>query len=133
MVSGTEIVDLVIKLLTVAGAVGGGGAFLMVRAQKNKLIAETGKTSAEADTLIADAQIKRTDREVSLLEPYERIQRRVGRELNEAYEEIDRLRAWATQLTTALKAAGIPVPDEPPRMPDRVHPDTNPEMRAVRR
>lgn len=123
--------DVVLKLLAGLGAVGGGGAFFMVRAQKRKLLADTGKTDAEADGLLADAQAKRTQREVSLLEPYERIQNRMGHELDEAYQEIDRLKEYLGRMVDALKAAGIPVPDEPPKV-QRRHPDTNPNMRAVK-
>jgi len=131
-VTPTEWIDLLVKLLVGLGGVGGVTAFFMVRAQKRKLLADTGKTDAEADSLLADAQTKRTAREVSLLEPYERIQNRMGRELNEAYQEIDRLKEWVMRLTDAMKAAGIPVPDEPPKV-QRQHPDTNPNgMKAVR-
>ncbi len=126
-----ETVDLIVKVLVGVGGLAGVGALFMVRAQKRKLLADTGKTDAEADSVLADAQAKRTAREVSLIEPYERIQNRLSRELDEAYAEIDRLKDWVALLTDAMKAAGIHVPDEPPKV-HRQHPTTDPRMRAVR-
>lgn len=108
--------DVIIKVILAAGGLAGLGALFMVNAQKNKLVADTGKTHAEADNVVAEAQQRRTAREISLIEPYERMHDRMQRELSEAYQEIDRLKLWVRSLMDACRAAGIEVPDEPPRI-----------------
>ena len=111
-----QVLDWVLRGLLAIGGIGGLVALLTVRAQKRKIVADTGKTDAEADSVLADAQAKRTQREISMIEPYERIQARMARELHDAYAEIDRLKAWCAMMTEAMRAAGIPVPDEPPKV-----------------
>lgn len=123
-----EWVDLILKLILAAGGIGGITALFMVRAQKRKLVADTGKTDAETDSVLADAQAKRTTREISMIEPYERIQARMARELQDAYAEIDRLKAWCASMAAAMRAAGINVPDEPPK----ITPHTTDEDRSQR-
>ena len=110
-----ELVTLIVQILVAVGGLAGIGALLMVSAQKRKLVADTGKTDAEAENVLADAQAKRTAREVSLIEPYERVQTRMQQELEEAYEELDWMRDYLHMLTNALRQAGIDVPPEPIR------------------
>lgn len=107
--------DVIVKILVGIGGLGGMTAFLMVRAQKRKLVADTGKTDAEADSVMADAQSKRTAREISMIEPYERIQARMSLEIEELYDKVDRLQKWAEMMAHSLRAHDIPVPDMPPK------------------
>lgn len=110
-----DVVDWIVKIVVALGGLGGITAFFMVRAQKRKLIADTGKTDAEADSVMADAQSKRTAREISMIEPYERIQARMSLEIEELYDKVDRLQAWAEMMADALRKNGLPIPDMPPR------------------
>lgn len=114
--------DIALKILVAVGGLAGLSALFMVRAQKRKLIAESGKTDAEADSVFADAQFKRTAREISMIEPYERIQARMQRELIDVYAELDRLREWAELMAEALRGAGVTVPP----MPAKRLPSDNP-------
>ena len=111
-----SVIDWGLRALLALGGIGGLVALLTVRAQKRKIVADTGKTDAEADSVLADAQAKRTAREISMIEPYERIQARMSRELRDAYAEIDRLKAWCGLMAQAMREAGIKVPDEPPKI-----------------
>ena len=117
--------DYLVKAILTAGGVGGITALFMVRSQKRKLVAESGKTDAEADSVLADAQAKRTAREISMIEPYERIQKRMQGELDDVYAEIDRLKEYIETLVTVVRRAGVPVPDMPPKKP-RHSPATTP-------
>lgn len=109
------MIDIALKIFVVLGGSAGVTALFMVGAQKRKLVAESGKTDAEADSMLADAQSKRTAREISMIGPYERIQARMQAELNDVYAELDRLKEWAEQMATALRGAGVPIPPMPPK------------------
>lgn len=117
-----EGLDIALKILVAVGGLAGASALFMVRAQKRKLIAESGKTDAEADSVVADAQSKRTAREISMIEPYERIQARMQRELIDVYAELDRLKAWAELMAEALRGAGVAVPPMPAKRQPSDHP-----------
>ena len=107
--------DTFLRILAVLGGLGGLGALLMVGVQKRKILSETGKTNAEADSVAAEAQAKRTAREVSLIEPYERVQTRMVKEMEDLYAEVDRLTTYVETLVTILRNAGLQVPPMPPK------------------
>lgn len=88
----------------------------MVRAQKRKLLADTGKTTAEADSVVADAQSKRQQTEVSLIEPMRIIQNRMTEEMKDLYARVDRLQAWAESMVEVLRKNNLPVPEMPPEI-----------------
>jgi hypothetical protein len=121
----TQVFDYVVKGLLAIGGLAGMAGLLSVRAQKRKLLSESGRTDAEADSVLADAQSKRTAREISMIEPYERIQARMQGELDDVYAEIDRLKDYIETLVEVIRKAGVPVPDMPPKKP-RHSPATTP-------
>lgn len=104
----------VVSLFMAVGGIAGVTSIFMVRAQKRKLVADTGKTSAEADNVLADAQAKRQQTEVSLLEPMRIIMGEMKLEMMELYIKVDRLQNWADSLVSLLKRNNIPVPEMPP-------------------
>lgn len=108
--------DAVVKILVAIGGLSGLGAFFMVRQQKRRIVADTDKTEAEADSVLADAQQKRTAREISLIEPYERMHKRMAEELVDLYAEVDRLKAYTEMLAQMLRNAGLPIPPMPPKL-----------------
>lgn len=110
-----EVVTLAIQLLAGLGGVVGITSLFMVRAQKRKLVAESGKTDAEADAQFSEAYHRRASTQVSLVEPYERVMDRMQDELNEANERVDYLESYIETLVEAMRAAGIAVPRRPPR------------------
>lgn len=112
--TGADIATLVIQALVALGAAG-LVSLLTVRAQKRKLMAESGKTDAEADALLAEADQRRVTTQVELVAPYERIMDRMQEELNEANERVDYLESYIETLVEAMRAAGITVPRRPPR------------------
>lgn len=110
------ILDVLFKVLLAVGGVGGVTALFMVRAQKRKVVSETGKTDAEADSVLADASLKKTMRETAILDMYERGMANMQERLDEAEERIDRLTEYVEVLVTALRSAGSSVPPMPHRM-----------------
>ena len=114
-------VGLFIAVLGALGGLGGIGALFMVRTQKRKLLADTGKTVAEADSIVADATSKRTDREARILDMYERGMANMQERLDDAEAKIDRLTEYVEVLVVALRAAGQPVPPMPQRMSAEAH------------
>lgn len=110
------VLDTLVKVVVAFGGLAGLGSFFMVRQQKRKIVAESDKTEAEADSVLADAQQKRTAREISLIEPYERMHRRMAEELVDLYAEVDRLKAYTEMLAQMLRNAGLPVPPMPPKL-----------------
>lgn len=107
------VLDVIVKVLVALGGLTGVGAFFMVRSQKRKLVADTDKTEAEADSVVADAQQKRTAREISLIEPYERMHVRMAAELDDLYAEVDRLKEYIQTLAQVIRGAGVEVPPMP--------------------
>lgn len=109
------IMEWTVKVVIAIGGLGGIAALFMVTTQKRKLMADTGKTDAEANAVLETAQSTRTAREISMIEPYERIQARMQHEMDDLYAEIDRLKAWAESLAGVLEANGLTVPPMPPK------------------
>lgn len=110
-----DLATLAIQLLVAVGGIAGISSLLMVRAQKRKLIAESGKTNAEADTAFSEAYHRRASTQVDLVAPYERVMDRMQDELDEANERVDYLESYIETLVEAMRAAGIAVPRRPPR------------------
>lgn len=98
--------------------VGGGIAalvsLLLVGAQKRKMLADSGKTDAEAEGELAEAYGRRADSAIKLLDPYERTQAYMQRRIDDLEENERRLRRYVDQLCEALRGAGIKVPEPPP-------------------
>lgn len=113
--TGAELATLAIQLLVAAGGIAGISSLFMVRAQKRKLLAESGRTNAEADAQFSEAYHRRASTQVSLVEPYERVMDRMQGELDEANERVDYLESYIETLVEAMRAAGITVPKRPPR------------------
>lgn len=111
-----QVIDWGIKLLLALGGVGGITALLMWPRQRNKLIADTGKTGAEADLLTADAATKRTSREQAILDMYDRMAKAMETRLLDAEAKIDSLTGYVEVLVQALRGAGAAVPPMPRRM-----------------
>lgn len=110
-----DVVTLVIQLLVGLGGIAGISSLFMVRAQKRKIVAESGKTDAEADTAFSEAYHRRASTQVSLVEPYERVMDRMQDELDESLARVDYLEMYIETLVDAMRAAGIAVPRRPPR------------------
>lgn len=117
----TQVIDWGIKALLALGGLAGIGSLFLVRAQKNKVVAESGKTDAEADSVLADASLKKTNREARILDMYERGMASMQERINESEERMDRLTEYVEVLVSALREAGQPVPPMPPRMKDDAH------------
>lgn len=115
------VLDWGIKLLLALGGVGGITALFMVRAQKKKIVAESGKTDAEADNITADAGLKRTDREGRILDMSERVLVSMQERLDDAEGKIDRLTEYVEVLVQALRTAGAAVPPMPHKMTEDAH------------
>lgn len=115
------ILDWVFKGLLALGGIGGIGALFMVRAQKQKVVSESGKTDAEADSILVDASLKKTSREALILDMYERGMANMQERLDDAEERIDRLTEYVEVLVVALRRAGQAVPPMPHRMSDDAH------------
>lgn len=110
-----EIGKYVVQILLAIGGAAGLLSLFTVRQQKRKLLSESGKTDAEADTVLADAYSRRAATQVTLLEPYERVMERQQREIEEQADEIRWLKACVEALTHALREQGIDVPHMPVR------------------
>ena len=91
----------------------------MVRAQKKKIVSESGKTDAEADQAFSEAYHRRASTQVTLIEPYERIQARMQEELDEYADRVDRLEEYIEVLVSIIRQSGVPVPPPPPRRRER--------------
>lgn len=116
-----QVIDWGIKILLALGGLGGIGALFMVRAQKRKVVAESGKTDAEADSIMADVSVKKVDREGRVLDMQERLMNNLQERLDDAEAKIDRLTEYVEVLVGALRDAGQPVPSMPPRMSQEAH------------
>lgn len=110
--------DVIIKILVGLGGLSGVTAFFMVRAQKRKLAADTGKTEAEADSVMADASSKRTSREAMVLDMYEKGMSNLQERLDDAEGKLDRLTAYVEVLVQELRSNGVAVPPMPRKMSD---------------
>lgn len=110
-----NLIDWLVKFLLAAGGLAGVGSLFAVRAQKRKLVADTGKSNAEADSILAEAGVKRTDRETKILDMYARWMDDAQEQLDEVHAELDRHREYVEMLCEALREAGLRVPPWPPR------------------
>lgn len=113
--TGAEIGTLVVQILVGLGGLAGISSLFLVRAQKRKLVADSGKTDAEADTAFSEAYNRRAATQVSLIDPYERVMGRMQEELDEANDRVDYLEAYITLLVDAMREAGITIPPRPPK------------------
>jgi hypothetical protein len=113
--SPAEIATLVVQIIVAIGGSAGIVSLLMVSSQKKKIVAESGKTDAEADAAFSEAYHRRASTQVTLLEPYERIQARMQAEIDEYADKVDRLEEYVELLIEVLRNAGLPVPPKPPR------------------
>jgi hypothetical protein len=109
------------RVLLVVGGLGGLTALFMVRTQKRKLTAESGKTDAEADSILADASAKKTDREGRILDMSEKLLAQMQDRLEDAEAKIDRLTEYIEVLVQALRTGGQPVPPMPRQMRQEAH------------
>lgn len=116
-----QIIDWAIRFLLTLGGAGGLTALFMVRTQKKKIVSESGKTDSEADSIAADASLKKTTREAAILDMYERVMSNMQERLDEAEERMDRLTEYVEVLVQSLRAAGQPVPPMPRRMSEDAH------------
>lgn len=108
-----EAGKLLVQVVVAVGGLAGIVALLLVGAQKRKLVSESGKTDAEADTVLADAYSRRAATQVSLIGPYERVVERMQAELDEALEKIDRLTDYVEVVVAIAREAGLHVPPMP--------------------
>ena len=115
-----EFLNVLLLVFGAAGGIGGITALFMVRAQKRKLLADTGKTEAEADSVTADASSKRTNRESRILEMQQELNEGIAARLARAEEKADRLTEYVETLVAALREAGVAVPPMPKKMTDDV-------------
>lgn len=114
-------VDLVIKVVVALGGIGGVTAFFMVRAQRNKLIADTGKTEAEAESLSADAYLKQQQSELNMVAVYRQgvqdLQRDLAKaeaKIDEQGQKIDALTEYIETLIHMIREnTSLPVPPRP--------------------
>ena len=123
-----EVGKAAVQLLVGAG-VAAFVALFLVSAQKRKLLSESGKTDAEADTVLADAYSRRASTQINLIGPYEKAQEWMQRRIDDLEENERRLRRYIDQLPAALRAAGIAVPE----MPAPVEPSAPPTPPTNRR
>lgn len=126
-----KILGYVVQGIAVLGGLGGITSLLLTRTQKRRLLSESSKTDAEADSILADAQTKRSDRELRLVSAYERWGDSLQERLEEAEEKIALLTEYIEVLVQALRTAGAPVPPVPRKMVEEAHarmdPDTSPK------
>ncbi|MDB5733284.1 MAG: hypothetical protein JWQ03_3179 [Variovorax sp.] len=120
-----KIIDYAIKAFMAIGGIGGITAFFLVKVQKRKTLAESTRTDAEADSIVADAQNKRTDRESRILDMYEKSAAYMQEQLEDANNKIDRLTVYVEILVQAMRDSGTKVPPMPPRTPT-VHKEREP-------
>jgi UTP-glucose-1-phosphate uridylyltransferase len=113
--SPAEIATLVVQIIVAIGGSAGIVSLAMVSSQKKKLVSESGKTDAEADAAFSEAYHRRASTQVTLLEPYERIQTRMQAEIDEYADKVDRLEEYVELLIEVLRNAGLPVPPKPPK------------------
>lgn len=106
-------VDRVIQVMVALGGIAGVISLLTVRATKKKIIAESGKTDAEAEIALADAHAKRVQSDINLIEPYERMHVRMQAEIDEQAEKIDRLTDYVEVLVALLRVQGVVIPPMP--------------------
>lgn len=112
-VASEQVVNLIVQILVGLGGLAGVVSLFTVRAQKRKLISESGRTDAEADAAFSEAYHRRASTQVSLVQPYERVIDRMQEELDEALEKIDRLTAHVETLADIIRGAGLAVPPMP--------------------
>ena len=113
--SPSDIATLVVQIIVAIGGSAGVVSLLMVSSQKKKLVSESGKTNAEADAAFSEAYHRRASTQVTLLEPYERIQARMQSEIDEFVDKVDRLEEYIEVLIEAMRSAGLSVPPKPPK------------------
>ena len=111
----SDAVALLVQVIVAIGGLAGLTSVLLVSSQKRKLVAESGKTNAEADVAFSEAYRQRATTQVTLIEPYERIQARMQSEIDEQAEKIDRLEIYIEVLVDLLRQQGVSVPPKPPR------------------
>lgn len=116
-----QAADWGLRVLLAAGGIGGIAALFMVSTQKRKLVADTGKTDAEADLITQEAQAKKTDREGRILDMSDRLLTQMQERLEGAEDKVDRLTEYVEILVQALRKAGQPVPPMPANMADDAH------------
>lgn len=121
----TTIIDWVLKIFLAIGGITGLLSLFLVREQKRKLLSDTGKTDAEADSIVADAKIKHTDRESRVLDMYEKVLKTTTDRLDDANKRLDELTMYVNVLVLALRNAGQPVPPMPKTMADRAYHEEN--------
>lgn len=109
----SDTLTFVVQIIVALGSLSGVGALFMVAAQKRKLIAESGKTNAEADAAFSEAYHRRASTQISLIEPYERMTFRLQNELDKANSRIDRLTEYVEVLVDIMRENDITVPPMP--------------------
>lgn len=120
-----EIGKWAVQLL-VGGGIAALVSLLLVGPQKKKMLADSGKTDAEAEGELAEAYDRRADAQIKLLDPYQRTQEYMQQRIDDLEENERRLRRYVEQLCEALRGAGIKVPEAPPVA------DTTPSTRPHR-
>lgn len=109
----SDTLTLVVQIIVAVGGLSGVGALFMVAAQKRKLIAESGKTNAEADAAFSEAYHRRASTQINLIEPYEKMTNRLQNELDKANTRIDRLTEYVEVLVEIMRDNDITVPPMP--------------------
>jgi chaperonin cofactor prefoldin len=120
----TVILDWAFKALVGIGGLGGLLALILVRQQKRKLVADTGKTVAEADLITEEAQTRKTTREALVLDMYERGMANMQERLDDAEDKLARLTEYVEILVQALRETGAAVPAMPKKMAEDAHRQT---------
>lgn len=111
----SDFLTVAVQILVALGGVSGIGALLMVTAQKRKILADSGKTNAEADKEFSEAYHRRASTQINLIDPLEKMNARLEKELDKANARIDRLTEYVEVLAEKLRENHIPVPAMPNR------------------
>ncbi len=108
--------------VTILVSLGAAGlvSLLTIKAQKRKLLSESGKTDAEAAVSLAEAYRSNAATQITLLEPYQSVMKRQQEEIDEQAAEIKQLRRYIQTLTNSLRHQGVEVPEMPDRVPTPV-------------
>ena len=104
-----------VQIIVAVGGLAGIVNLLLLTGQKKKLVAESGKTNAEADAAFSEAYHRRASTQITLIEPYEKMTARLQHELDKANNRIDRLEIYVDTLVGVVRDAGLPVPPMPPK------------------
>ena len=99
-----------VQVLVAVGGLAGVVNLLLLTSQKRKLVAESGKTDAQADKEFSEAYHRRASTQISLIDPYERMTARLQVELDKANDRIDKLEAYVETLVGIVREAGLPLP-----------------------